>query len=60
MWPDRVSNPEPLALEIDALPTELRGPAATEKKNFLIKDLSELTFNTVLGVDQGYHLCHIY
>ena len=27
MWPDRVSNPEPLALESDALPTALRGPA---------------------------------
>ena len=26
MWPDRVSNPGPLALEADALPTELRGP----------------------------------
>ena len=27
MWPDRVSNPGPLALESDALPTALRGPA---------------------------------
>ena len=27
MWPDRVSNPKPLALESDALPTDLRGPA---------------------------------
>ena len=26
MWPDRVSNPGPLALESDALPTALRGP----------------------------------
>ena len=24
MWPDQVSNPGPLALESDALPTELR------------------------------------
>ena len=27
MWPDRVSNPVPLALESEALPTELRGLA---------------------------------
>ena len=25
MWPDRVSNPGPLAHESDALPTALRG-----------------------------------
>ena len=30
MWPDWLSNPGPLALESDALPTALRGPA-TEK-----------------------------
>ena len=29
MWPDRVSNPGPLTLESDALPTALRGPADT-------------------------------
>ena len=27
MWPDRVSNMGPLALESDALPTALHGPA---------------------------------
>ena len=27
MWPDRVSNPEPLTYESDALPAALRGPA---------------------------------
>ena len=27
MWPDWVSNSGPLALESDALPTTLRGPA---------------------------------
>ena len=27
MWPDRVSNPGPLAYESDALLTALRGPA---------------------------------
>ena len=28
MWPDRVTNPGPLAHESDALPTALRGPAS--------------------------------
>ena len=28
MWPDRVSNPGPLALCSEALPTATRGPAA--------------------------------
>ena len=28
MWPDRVLNTGPLALESDALPTALRGPAS--------------------------------
>ena len=27
MWPDWVSNPGPLPLQSDALPTALRGPA---------------------------------
>ena len=27
MWPDCVSNPRPVALEADTLPTALRGPA---------------------------------
>ena len=27
MWPDWISNPGPLALESDALPIALRGPA---------------------------------
>ena len=29
MWPDRVSNPGPLAYESGALPTALRGPATS-------------------------------
>ena len=29
MWPDRVSNPGPLTYESGALPTALRGPAAS-------------------------------
>ena len=28
MWPDRVSNPGPLAYELGALPTALRGQTA--------------------------------
>ena len=32
MWPDRVSSPEPLALESDTYPTTLRGPAGTCNK----------------------------
>ena len=30
MWPDRVISPGHLALESDALPTALRGPAVCE------------------------------
>ena len=32
MWPDRVSNPGPLAYEPGALPTALRGPARKLKE----------------------------
>ena len=31
MWPDRVSNPGPLAHESDALPTALRDPAISSE-----------------------------
>ena len=31
MWPDRVSNPGPLALESNALLTALPGPASASK-----------------------------
>ena len=31
MWPDRVSNPGPLALELDMLPTALLGPATSSE-----------------------------
>ena len=36
MWPDRVSNPGPLAFESDMLPTALRGLAIVQesKKEF--------------------------
>ena len=33
MWPDRVSNLGPGALESDTLPTALRGPAVSIKEN---------------------------
>ena len=33
MWPDRVSNPGPLALVSDALPTAPRGPATRFAKD---------------------------
>ena len=32
MRPDRVSDPEPLALESDALPIAPRGPATDEER----------------------------
>ena len=32
MWPDQVSNPGPLTYESGALPTALRGPAASLMK----------------------------
>ena len=45
MWPDRVSNPGPLALESDALPTTLRGPAYwIVKRNHLIFMTSALIY----------------
>ena len=34
MWPDRVSNPGPLTYGSGALPTALRGPAASVE-NFI-------------------------
>ena len=36
MWPDRVSNPGPLALESDALPTALRGAAKMKISDMLL------------------------
>ena len=34
MWPNRASGPEPLALESDALPIALRGPAYDEERKY--------------------------
>ena len=38
MWPDRVSNPGPLALESEELPNALRGPAIGQRAKQLIPD----------------------
>ena len=43
MWPDRVSNPEPLPFESDALPTALCDPAVIDS-NLLISKLINLKF----------------
>ena len=37
MWPDRVSNPGPLALESDALSKALRGPAKVKIKRWEVQ-----------------------
>ena len=36
MWPDRVSNPGPLALESDALPTASRSSAYYQHREKLL------------------------
>ena len=46
MWPDRVLNSESLALESDALPTALRGPA-TRHGLILVRD-SDKDFGLVI------------
>ena len=43
MWPDRVSNPGPLAHESDALPTALRGPATRQKQEPLFQNSLAVT-----------------
>ena len=45
MWPDRVSNPGPLAFESDTLPTALRSRAPI--KNGKRKEVSSNYLNTV-------------
>ena len=42
MWPDWVSNPGPLALETDALPTALRGPAESAVKRLHLTPSTEM------------------
>ena len=39
MWPDPVSNPGPLVLESDALPTALRGPADLRLSSVVVAGL---------------------
>ena len=43
MWPDQVSNTEPLTYESAALPTALRGPARAKLKINPSIELSGLT-----------------
>ena len=40
MWPDWVLSPGPLALESDALPTALRGPATTREASSFLQELN--------------------
>ena len=44
MWPDRVSNPGPLALESDALPIALRGPAVLGFYQVCLNDDPVMTY----------------
>ena len=41
MWPDMVSNPEPLTYESGALPTALRGPEGIEDNSKIIFLISQ-------------------
>ena len=50
MWPDRVSNPGPLALESDALLTAARGPAQYYK---LLISRTLISQNNLFEVPQG-------
>ena len=45
MWPGRLSNPEPLGFESDALPPTLRGPASTFLKESYIRLFSWMILN---------------
>ena len=45
MWPDRVSNPGPLALESDALQTALRGPT----KGSFQCSVTDISYNSVIA-----------
>ena len=55
MWPDRISNPGPLALEPDALPTALRGPAHKQcTLHFFTLRLNDLghTLDSTVNMDK--------
>ena len=53
MWPDRVSNPRPLALESDALPTAPRGSAIQSEVMYsnLSKCMTHLSHNYLVLVE---------
>ena len=64
MWPDRLSNPGPLALEPDALPTALRGLASTIRiVLFTLTNFSLLITGSVTSsgkkVAFGHHHLHV-
>ena len=52
MCPDQISNPRPLVLESDALPTALRGPTKRSGRLHLRQqlDTSSLTLRTFTAI----------
>ena len=56
MWPDRVSNLEPLVLESDALPTALQGPAQRTGLSLVQADIPWSNYFTSLSsfIDIAY------
>ena len=48
MWPDRVSNPEPLTYESGDLPTALRSPAQIHTAIGLLPTTNHATKRTIL------------
>ena len=61
MWPDRVSNPGPLALESDALPTALRGPARV-KREMRIRKMRSFVINYLCNDSRHMirDICFVY
>ena len=55
MWPDWVSNPGPLVLESDALPTALRGPAALVVASHL-KILGSVCLTRFTGIQNKIYM----
>ena len=50
MWPNRVLNPGPLALESDVLPTALRSPAENILKNLKIMTPNKTAAQTPVSI----------
>ena len=51
MWPARVSNPGPLAMESDALSTALRGPVKIQ-----VAGAKSTMYGLLICVQEGSHL----